>query len=44
MKDILNDESAVRLWLFLQIITGHDHTGKNVFYVAKYDDDLYNDV
>lgn len=38
--DILNDESAVRLWLFLQIITGHDHTGKNVFYVAKYDDDL----
>ena len=38
--DILNDESAVRLWLFLQIITGHDHTGKNVFYVAKYNDDL----
>ena len=37
---LINDESALRLWLFIQLITGHDHTGKNVFYVAKYNDDL----
>ncbi len=39
-QDLINEESALRLWLFLQIITGHDHTAKNVFYVAKYNDDL----
>lgn len=39
-KMIINDESALRLWLFLQVITGHDHTAKNVFYIAKYNDDL----
>lgn len=32
---MINVDSAVRLWLFLQMITGHDHTAKNVFYVAK---------
>ncbi len=42
-QDIINEDSALRLWLFLQIITGHDHTAKNVFYVAKYNDDLTND-
>ena len=40
---LINEESAIRLWLFLQMITGHDHTAKNVFYIAKYNDDLkYN--
>ena len=40
---LINEESAIRLWTFLQIITGHDHTVKNVFYIAKYNDDLkYN--
>ena len=39
-QDIFNEDSAIRLWLFLQIITGHDHTAKNVFYVAKYDETL----
>ena len=24
------------MWTFMQIITGHDHTAKNVFYIAKY--------
>lgn len=38
--ELINDESALRLWLFIQLITGHDHTGKNVFYIAKYNDDL----
>ena len=37
---IINDESALRLWLFIQLISGHDHTAKNVFYIAKYNDDL----
>lgn len=42
-QDLINEDSAIRLWLFLQIITGHDHTAKNVFYIAKYNDDLkYN--
>ena len=31
------------MWLFLQIITGHDHTAKNLFYVAKYNDELEYD-
>ena len=34
-------DNATRLWLFLQLITGHDHTAKNVFYVAKYEEDDY---
>ena len=38
--ELINDESALRLWLFIQIITGHDHTVKNVFYIAKFNDDL----
>ena len=42
-QDVIDEDSAIRMWLFLQIITGHDHTAKNMFYVAKYDDDLqYN--
>ena len=39
-QELINEESALRLWLFLQVITGHDHTVKNVYYVAKYNDDL----
>lgn len=42
-NNMINEESALNLWLFLQIITGHDHTAKNVFYVAKYNDDLRHD-
>ena len=36
---IMDSESVLRMWLFLQIITGHDHTAKNMFYVAKYEED-----
>lgn len=41
--DIIHVDSAVRLWLFVQMITGHDHTAKNVFYVAKYNDEAEYD-
>lgn len=34
-------DSAMRMWLFMQIITGHDHRAKNIFYVAKYEEDGY---
>ena len=37
---ILNEDSAIRMWVFIQMITGHDHTAKNMYYVAKYNDDL----
>lgn len=40
---LINEDSAIRLWLFVQLITGHDHTAKNVFYVAKYNDELQYD-
>lgn len=38
-SDVVNVDSAMRLWMFLQMITGHDHTAKNVYYVAKYDEE-----
>ena len=42
-SQILNEDSVIRMWIFIQMITGHDHTAKNMYYVAKYDDDLkYN--
>lgn len=42
-QDIINEDSLIRMWLFMQIITGHDHTAKNVYYIAKYNEDLkYN--
>lgn len=34
-------DNVTRLWLFLQIIVGHDHTAKNIFYVAKYNEGQY---
>lgn len=40
---VINEESALRLWLFLQMITGHDHTAKNVYYVAKYNEEISSD-
>lgn len=41
--EIIDADSAMKLWLFVQIITGHDHTAKNVFFVAKYDEKLAYD-
>lgn len=37
---LIDEKSALNLWLFIQVITGYDHTAKNVFYVAKYNEDL----
>ena len=41
--ELVDIDSALRLWLFIQMITGHDHTAKNVYYVARYDDELKYD-
>lgn len=41
--DILNESSVIRMWVFIQMITGHDHTAKNMYYVAKYDENLKDD-
>ena len=40
---IVNEENALNLWLFIQMITGFDHISKNVFYVARHDDTLKYD-
>lgn len=40
IEDTVDMDNILRFWLFMQIITGHDHTAKNVFYVAKYDETL----
>ena len=42
-SEMIDVDSAIRLWMFLQIITGHDHTAKNVFYVAKHNANLQYD-
>ena len=42
-NNILNEDSVLRMWIFIQIITGHDHTAKNMYYVAKYDENLKDD-
>lgn len=42
-SQILNEDSVIRMWIFIQMITGHDHTAKNMYYVAKYDKELRND-
>lgn len=39
--EILDVDNTMRLWLFMQIITGHDQSAKNVFYTAKYEDGAY---
>ena len=40
---IINEKSALNLWLFIQLITGYDHIAKNVFYIAKYNEDVEYD-
>lgn len=36
-----DEDNLLRMWLFLQIITGHDHTAKNIFYAAKATEEGY---
>ena len=38
---IIDINSAMRLWLFMQIVTGHDQTAKNVYYIARSYEDGY---
>lgn len=40
---LINEESALNLWLFIQMITGFDQITKNVFYVAQYREDYKYD-
>ena len=42
-SQILNEDSVIRMWVFLQMITGHDHTAKNMFFVAKYGEEYRYD-
>lgn len=39
--ELVDTDNLTRMWLFLQIITGHDHTAKNIFYVAQKEEDAY---
>lgn len=39
--DIIDEDNAMRLWLFIQVITGVDQIHKNAFYVAKREGDSY---
>ena len=39
--DHIDEDNAMRMWLFIQMITGHDQRAKNVFYVAKYEEEGY---
>lgn len=41
IPNLVDVDNVTRLWLFLQIITGHDQSAKNVFYTAKYEDGAY---
>lgn len=38
-QDLINEESALNLWLFIQMITGYDHITKNVYYIARFDEE-----
>ena len=42
-SQILNEDSVIRMWIFVQMITGHDHTAKNMYFIAKYNEDLKYD-
>lgn len=42
-SELINEQNALNLWLFIQVITGFDHIVKNVYYVARYDATLEYD-
>ena len=41
INQILDTDNAIRLWLYLQVIAGYDQQAKNVFYVARKENDSY---
>lgn len=38
---MLDEDNAIRLWLYIQVIAGYDQQKKNVFYVARNEGDSY---
>lgn len=39
--EMIDEENAMRLWLYIQVIAGLDQQQKNVFYVARKEGDSY---
>lgn len=39
--DMIDEDNAMRLWLYIQVIAGYDQQKKNVFYVAKKEGNSY---
>ncbi len=39
--DLIDEDNAMRLWLYIQVITGVDQVYKNAFYTAKKEGDSY---
>lgn len=38
---MMNEDNAIKLWLYIQAISGYDQQKKNVFYVARHEGDSY---
>ena len=41
VEKYMDEDNAMRMWLFIQMITGYDQMAKNIFYVAKYEEGGY---
>ncbi|MBQ8858134.1 MAG: CotH kinase family protein [Lachnospiraceae bacterium] len=41
VSSMLDEDNAMRLWLYIQLIAGYDQQKKNVFYVARHEGDSY---
>lgn len=41
VSDLIDEDNAIRMWLFTQLITGVDQSSKNILYVAKKELDNY---
>lgn len=40
-SDAVDPENLMKVWVYLQAVMGIDNRGKNMFYVAKYEDKAY---
>lgn len=41
ISDMIDEDNAMRLWLYIQVIAGYDQQKKNVFYVAREESGSY---
>jgi len=41
ISTVLDLDNVIRLWLYLQVIAGYDQQAKNVFYVARKEEESY---